>query len=402
MSVPVQERGIEWYETPAGEKRYRVRWREGKHQRSRSFTRLADARRFHTEVRAASETGKRLAIAGSEKLSLAEFVIDTWGPKAERRLSAKSWKTTKQIYNKHILPKLGARPLAELDAEDLVEYQDELEEAGVGNPTHLKILGILSSIFKEAARRPRRTGVKTNPVALLEKPSAKRRARARVWSPEIIEKVRYELLTNPEHNPNSDQKRLALRDATLVSLAYLTGARPGEILALKVESIGSSDLSITSVISDGVPVDKTKTGKDRLIPITPALRQDLAAYIAAWNLKKGDYLFSRPDGNPWTEADWNNWRRRHFNEALIRVDEPGLEGTRPYDLGRHSYAALQLASGQSLPSLAEKMGHSVRILSETYTATISEYKEKPTVDAEKEIDKARKKIFQKKDPSTGL
>lgn len=401
MSVPVQERGISYYHTPSGEKRYRVRWREGKHNRSRSFTKLQDARRFYTEARAASERNERLAPAETQQLTLAEFVIETWAPKTERRNSAKTWKTQKQIYNKHILTRLGGLPIADIDAEDLVEYQDELEEAGIGDPTQLKILGILSSIFKEAARRPRKTGVKTNPVVLLEKPSAKRRSPARVFGPEVVEQVREQLLNHSLHRPNQDQHKLALRDATLISLSYMTGARPGEILALKAESI-KNEIHITSAVSDSVLVDKTKTNKDRLVPIPPALRSDLQALIATWNLQPGDLLFSRDDGSPWTESDWKNWRRRQFNPALERVGVSGLDETRPYDLGRHSFAALQLAAGVSLPVLSSWMGHSVRVLSETYTAVINEYRDKTNIDADAEIEKARKKVFGKKDPSTGL
>lgn len=398
--MPVQERGISYYYTPAGEKRYCVRWREGKHHRSRSFRRLQDARRFYNEARTASERNERLLPAETQKLTLAEFVVQTWAPKAERRNTSKTWKTQKQIYNKHILTQLGGMPLADLDAEDLVEYQDMLEERGVGNPTQLKILGILSSIFREAARRPRKTGVTVNPVALLEKPSAKRRAPARVFGPEVVEKVRYELLKNPIHRPNQSQQLLALRDATLVSLAYMTGARPGEILALKAESI-NHEIHIAAAVSDSVLVDKTKTNKDRLVPICPALQADLEAYIKACNLQPGDLLFSRDDGSPWTEIDWKNWRRRHFAPALERVGAQGLDETRPYDLGRHSFSALMLASGMSLPRLAEILGNSVRVLSEVYTATINEYRDKPHIDPDQEIAAARKRVFASLDPSTG-
>jgi len=45
----------------------------------------------------------------------------------------------------------------------------------------IKALGILSSIFREAARRPRSTGVTGNPVSLLERPAARRPRRPLVW-----------------------------------------------------------------------------------------------------------------------------------------------------------------------------------------------------------------------------
>jgi len=66
---------------------------------------------------------------------------------------AKDLGTRLDRHEKHIRPLLGARRIASLDIEDLVEWQDGLEEAGVGDPTLIKAIGILSSIFAEAARR---------------------------------------------------------------------------------------------------------------------------------------------------------------------------------------------------------------------------------------------------------
>jgi hypothetical protein len=55
------------------------------------------------------------------------------------------------------------------------------------SPTVIRAIGILSSVFREAARRPRSTGVHGNPVTLLERPSAKRRRRPLVWGPVVVE-----------------------------------------------------------------------------------------------------------------------------------------------------------------------------------------------------------------------
>ena len=397
--MPKQERGIEWYETPSGDRRYRVRWWDGKKHRSRSFSKLKDARSFYTEARRAAERNQRLSYADTQKLTLAEFVLKTWAPRAQKRLATSTWKLNIHIYNKYILHQIGASRLAEIDSEDLVEWQTELEEQGVGNPTQIKAIGILSSIFKEAARRPRSTGVQINPVALLEKPSAKRRRPAKVFPPEMIERVRRELLLRSKRQ-GKDKDKEALLDATLLSVLYMTGVRPGEALALKAGTF-NGNLSITASVSDGVLVDQTKTGKDRLVPVRPALREDLNALIQELGLKKGDLLFARKDGTPWTSSDWRNWRQRHFNPAVEALGDDDLRGVRPYDLGRHSHSALMLASGMSLPRLSEIQGHSIRILSEVYAAPLAEYADKPNVDPDLEIATARGKVFGPLNPSSG-
>jgi hypothetical protein len=85
---------------------------------------------------------------------------------------------------------LGGLAIAAIDVEVLVGWQDGLEEAGVGAPTLIKAMSIASSIFREAARRPRTTGVTSNPVGLLEKPRSRRRRQPLVWGPVVVERVR--------------------------------------------------------------------------------------------------------------------------------------------------------------------------------------------------------------------
>jgi hypothetical protein len=97
------------------------------------------------------------------------------------------------------------------DVENLVVWQESLEESGVGQPTIAKAIGILSSIFREAARRPRSRGVKGNPVALLDKPKTKRRHRPLVWGPVVVERMRLELLTRSRRaGPSRASRRSAM------------------------------------------------------------------------------------------------------------------------------------------------------------------------------------------------
>ena len=227
--MPRQEQGIEYYLTPTGRKRYRVRWWEGERHRSRSFHRLAGehgARAFYQKVRGAQEAGARIVDAGSVELTLAVFVAEVWAPRARRRLAPKTWTRDRIVYNKHILEQLGGHSIAQLDAEDLVAWQDALEVAGTGAPTIIKAMTILSSVFREAARRSRMTGVKINPVALLDKPSGKRRRRPRVWGPVVVECVRYQLLVH-SRRIGEGRQLAARRDALLVSFMEMTGCRPG-------------------------------------------------------------------------------------------------------------------------------------------------------------------------------
>jgi integrase len=420
--MPRQEQGIEYYFTPSGEKRYRVRWREGAKQPSRSFRALAGkhgARAFYRKIRQAQEAGARVIEAGVADLTLAAFVADVWAPRAKRRLAPKTWKRDRIVYNKHILEQLGAYPIAQVDAEVLVEWQDDLEEAGVGDPTIIKAMTILSGIFREAARRPRTTGVRLNPVALLDKPSGKRRRRPLVWGPVVVERVRYQLVVN-SRRIGPDKELMALRNALLVSVMEMTGCRPGEALAERWRDLAVK-VVIERALSGDEIVDRTKTEADRVAPMLLPLRADFDALRELSGDGPDDFVFRTPAGEHWTEDDWRNYRKRHFVPALKKVEaewegwrgdllEPdhvresvsGLAKTRPYDLGRHTHSALMLASGMSLQRLARIQGHSIRVLDETYSEELAEFQDRDArIDPVEEIEKARLLVWGPLDPSTG-
>ena len=420
--MPRQEQGIEYYLTPNGEKRYRVRWYEDGRHPSRSFRRLSGehgARAFYQKVRRLQEAGARSVEAGSQRLTLAVFVADVWAPRARRRLAPKTWERDAGVYNKHILNQLGEHPIAEIDAEVLVEWQDELERLGIGAPTIVKAISILSSVFREAARRSRSTGVTLNPVALLDKPSAKRRRRPLVWGPVVVERVRYQLLAN-SRRVGGGKHLAAIRDALLVGFTAMSGCRPGEALALRWRDV-EGRVVIEHGLSGKQIVDRTKTGRDRIAPLLAPLQADLDALRGRSGDGADDFVFRTPRGGHWVETDWRNYRSRHFVAALERVEaewegwrqslpQPsivresvaGLSRTRPYDLGRHTHSALMLASGISLQRLARIQGHSIRVLDETYSEELAEFVERgERIDPVEEIERARSLVWAGRDPSSG-
>lgn len=89
--------------------------------------------------------------------TLTMFVEEVWAPRARRRLVAKTWERDALVYRRHIQPYLGALPLAAIDAEVLTDWQDGLEARGVGGPTLIKAIGILSGVSgrqRDAPDRP--------------------------------------------------------------------------------------------------------------------------------------------------------------------------------------------------------------------------------------------------------
>lgn len=357
-------------------------------------------------------TGDRDPAALHDLLTLAAFVEGIWAPRARRRLAAKTWERDSIVYEKHVRPALGELPIAAIDIEDLVEWQDSLDEAGVGAPTLIKAIGIVSSIFREAARRPRSTGVSGNPVALLDRPPAKRRRRPLVWGPVVVERVRLELLVG-SRRVGQDKDLAALRDALLVSLMEMSGCRPGEALALRWSDIGDRRIAITRKLSGKEIVEGTKTGRHRSVPLLDPLRVDLDQLRRFSGDPSSEFVFRTAAGRHWVETDWRNYRSRHFRPALKRVEAEwpswrsrlgrpdtvrdnvaGLSSTRPYDLGRHTHSALMLASGMSLQRLAGIQGHGIRVLDESYSEQLAEFEERgERIDPVREVESARDLVW---------
>jgi integrase len=129
---------------------------------------------------------------------------------------------------------------------------------------------------------------------------------------------------------------------------------------------------------DGEIVVGQKTGQPPRSPdLWAPVRKDLAAYqLSTRRLSRRDgsqLLIPRPDGEAWREYDYRNWRRRVFRPAVIAADVPI---TRPYDL-RHACASLMIHAGKPLTEIAEHLGNSVAVLSQTYAHVIKDMRDQP-------------------------
>jgi integrase len=174
-------------------------------------------------------------------------------------------------------------------------------------------------------------------------------------------------------------------DATLISVLAYAGLRPGEALALRWGDIRERTILVARAVSMG-EVKDTKTGQARTVQMLGPLAQDLAEFeMARGRPADHELVFPRPDGNPWTEGDWRNWRRRVFRPAASKA---ALGDPRPYDL-RHSFCSLLIAEGRSIVEVARQAGHSATMTLSTYGHVIDEFAGGKTVPAEEAIRSAR-------------
>jgi integrase len=355
---------------PSGKVAWRVRWREGGLQRSRDFTRKGDADAFDLKVRHLAQTGE-LGMLEAGKQKLADLAREWWTVYAEPNLARKTQVMYGSLWDRYVLPRLGAMELRRLTPVVIESFQAELRREGVGDPTIIKTLTLLQGLLQRAVVWGR---IPSNPVAPIKKPAQKRARSVKPIPPSTVETIRRSLLS-----------RRRLRDATLVSVLAYAGLRPGEALALRWSDVGERTILVDRAVALG-DVKGTKTGRRRSV----RLFAPLAADLAEWRLARGrpdddELVFPKKGGRVWTEQDWRNWRQRVFAPAATAA---GLDGFRPYDL-RHSFVSLLFAEGRTVIEVARQAGHSPTMALATYGHVIEELEGAERRSAEDVIREAR-------------
>jgi integrase len=311
---------------------WEVRYREGGRHRSRVFDRKADAEDFQADVRRRKQLGTLTQLHAGDQL-LADFGVEWWRLHAEPNLQESTLRRYSRMWDRHVLPHLGRYRLREVTPEVVASYRAELTAGGVGDASIRKAMFMLQGVLGLAVLHG---AIAYNPVKAVRKPRQLSRV-VRPLAPQTVEAIR---------------RQLSLRDATLVSVLAYAGLRPGEALALRWSSVRKRTLLIEGSISYGRE-KSTKTNATRSVRLLAPLAQDLAEWRLACGRPGEDaWIFARPDGEPWHNDDYRNWRKRGFVPA---AKEAGLREPRPYDL-RHSFVSLLINEGVSIVEVARQAG----------------------------------------------
>ena len=328
---------------PKSEAGIEIRWLEGGHHRQRSFTRKKDAQEAWNKVQRLKETGDLgMLSAGSETLGdFADRWLE-WKIATGKLSSPKSQRNYRWLLDKHIGPYIGGYKLSELRPRLIEAWQVEVLSKGAGRVSVAKAGALLHGILKRAVALEL---IASNPAVYLEQPSHKK-APVKPLEVTEIERIRQELLAVGQ-----------LGDATLVSMLAYAGLRPyNEALALGWEQLTDGRLLVERKLVDGELKPGTKTDKARSIRLLAPLAQDLNEWRIARGRPAGGLVFPRTDGEPWSEHDYGNWRRRVFG---------ALSSARPYDL-RHTFASLLIWEGRPITYVAQQLGHSPQTCLTTY------------------------------------
>jgi integrase len=344
---------------------WEVRYRQGGRHRSRVFDRKSDAEDFQADVRRRKQLGTLTQLHSGDQL-LADFGVEWWRLHAQPNLQESTLRRYSRMWDRHVLPHLGRYRLREITPEVVASYRADLSARGVGDASTRKAMFLLQGVLGLAVLHG---AIAYNPVKAVRKPRQVSRT-VRPLAPQTVEAIR---------------RQLSLRDATLVSVLAYAGLRPGEALALRWSSVRKRTLLIEGSISYGRE-KSTKTNATRSVRLLAPLAQDLAEWRLACGRPGEDaWIFARPDGEPWQNDDYRNWRKRGFVPA---AKEAGLKEPRPYDL-RHSFVSLLINEGVSIVEVARQAGHSPEECLRTYAHTFEEFDPSDRQPAEAVISAAR-------------
>lgn len=149
---------------------------------------------------------------------------------------------------------------------------------------------------------------------------------------------------------------IGLRDSALLLILYGAGLRIGEALALNRGDLGADPRALRSLRVRG------KGGKERLVPILPAIGEALGAYLAACpNAPRRDEpFFKGARGGRLQQAVVQKLVRR------LRLTLGLPDSATPHAL-RHSFATHLLGSGADLRAIQELLGHASLSTTQGYT-----------------------------------
>ena len=244
---------------------------------------------------------------------------------------------------------LGAEPdlaaLAALRAADVRAWLAAQAMAGLGAATRARHLAAVRSLFRYLARRH---GVSNAQLRLLAAPRVRRPLPRALTEPDARRVV-------ADIGEMSDAAAVAARDVALFTLLYGCGLRIAEALALNVAHAPRA--------GQDAPLRVTGKGaKQREVPVLPAVREAIAAWL-------------RLHPRPLPDAPlFLGVRGARLDAAVAQRTLRGFrrlnglpEHATPHAL-RHSFATHLLADGADLRAIQELLGHASLSTTQRYTS----------------------------------
>ncbi len=247
----------------------------------------------------------------------------------------------------HLGDPANLKDLEALRTADFRSWLARRHADGLAPTSTGRALSSVKSFFRRAERLGRVHNPAINAVRTPKVPHAVPKPLTPNHAAESLDAVQY----------FSDRTWVGLRDVAVLTLLYGCGLRISEALSLDLGDRPERD----SMMIRG------KGGKDRLVPVLPAVRDAIDTYVAACPLlrKPTDPLFIGVRGGR-LRPEIVQKQMRRVRGAL------GLAETATPHALRHSFATHLLSGGGDLRSIQELLGHASLSTTQRYTEVDTE------------------------------
>jgi integrase/recombinase XerD len=233
------------------------------------------------------------------------------------------------------------RKIFPVDPTSVTRYMTRLEAEGLSSGTRNRRAAALASFSKFLMYDGR-----VESYGVLPMPKRERTL------PQVMTEGEIDRLVSPD----AGESAIAIRDRTMIEMAYDCGLRASELVSIKMADINEPG---------GVMYIRGKGRKERIVPFVGALREAVRHYTSESRPKLASgsdagYLFLSRNGKRMSRQDfWNILRRRGTRAGIAQAR------LHPHVL-RHSFATHLQRRGMDLRTLQELLGHSSIATTEKY------------------------------------
>ena len=308
----------------------------------------AQAKKLLEKVTAKVAAGVRFGDVDLGPVTVRRFV-DRWLEERER-LGIADWTNDRGRLRKHVLPRIGDMPIADVKPRHLIEVVKAIRAEGKIAPrTVHKIYGTLHVLFRDAVIEEL---IDTTPCVLTSRqlgPNEDKDPEWRVGA--VFTRDELETLISTELVP-WDRR-------VLYALEGIAGVRHGEMAGLRWRNYDAAVQPLGRlVVARSYNKKGTKTHRTRLVPVHPTL----AEILAEWKDRGWAEMMGRPPGRddiliPSREGDLRS-RHHSRNKLLDDLQRLGLRPRRGHDL-RRTFVTLARADG-ARKDLLEMVSHNLR------------------------------------------